>query len=512
MNGTNTRILLQDRHSGDQYIQAFKNLDGNQQLTLAVYDSSLMTFFVINDFYLSDSSYYLRDKIKDVIYQNSGDFVVQTANVGIGVADPTEALDVNGNVNVSDSLFVGGGVGIGVSQLNGELLYIQGDSNYVYFDSSTGKMLQKFISEKDNDKPSLFDAIKTRPSGSLEVGDGLFQILARDQKKGAISARAGIKFYVIDTTGGVYNNIGIRFTTGDSVTQNTTVGEWTTEALDVNGNVECNILKLSNGSELYDIEAVTASSLRLNGNTYSFTGGGFVETDPIYAGDSADIVWFSDIAQLRDSVSDNTDSIIQHRIDINGLANDTGNYRKYADTTYATDRNYYVGGGRDDAQITNNGDGTITVCCSTVWLWDNPDHLGYVSPYNLTSQTLTLTAQTINYVIADYNSGSPVIDITTNVLDINESDVMPLYTIFTDGTDYRYLSWESLANGLANKQHYKDVKVNRFEKAGSGLVTSDSLSNYFNVTAGTVWYGVREIDYPYYSSLRDSVSQFYLPG
>jgi hypothetical protein len=80
---------------------------------------------------------------------------------------------------------------------------------------------------------------------------------------------------------------------------------------------------------------------------------------------------------------------------------------------------------------TDNGDGSITVDCSsvnhTVALRSQPDHTSPIVEYTLTGVygPFTAVANSRNYLYCAYNGGTPTILATTNVDLINESDTTP---------------------------------------------------------------------------------------
>lgn len=155
-----------------------------------------------------------------------------------------------------------------------------------------------------------------------------------------------------------------------------------------------------------------------------------------------------------------------------------------------TDFRYY-GGATTEPTFTDLGSNQIRVEAITVNLWNNSNFEGYPVSYNLPATTLTLTVGAINYVVADYNNGSPVIKLAASVEDITESNVVPLLTIYNQAGILHTLNWDQLGEGLANKIHQRLVKTQRYQRESGLIVTmaNPGVDMSFNVSEGKVWYG-----------------------
>ena len=77
-------------------------------------------------------------------------------------------------------------------------------------------------------------------------------------------------------------------------------------------------------------------------------------------------------------------------------------------------------------------------------------------------------------MVANYNGGSPELQIMNSATSINESNIVPVFTIVRTLKNIHYIGWDQLGTGLANKMHARFVKTQRFARE-SGL----SLSSTF---------------------------------
>lgn len=172
----------------------------------------------------------------------------------------------------------------------------------------------------------------------------------------------------------------------------------------------------------------------------------------------------------------------------NGVLVDSSNPR-----TPIVSSSYYASAGcLTTPTYTDNGSGSITVGALDVVLYNNANFVGVPAKYTLASITVTLTDYVTNYIVGDYNSGSPILRVVTDVSLINEADVIPVFTIFRSGSILHVVGWDTLANGLANKDNIAVVKTQRYRRE-TGLGLSVDSSRYATVGSGAVWIGSNRI-------------------
>lgn len=161
--------------------------------------------------------------------------------------------------------------------------------------------------------------------------------------------------------------------------------------------------------------------------------------------------------------------------------------------------------------ITDNGDGSVTVGAVDVVLFDNTTQVGTAKKYSLSALTVTLVDNATNYIIADYAGGSPALANTTNVNLINESSVVPIYTIYRSGSFLHIQSWDSLGNGLANKLHQSIVKTQRYRRE-SGLALGETGTRNVTLGSGIVWSGANSLSLASISTGTDNLFYFLRTG
>lgn len=150
---------------------------------------------------------------------------------------------------------------------------------------------------------------------------------------------------------------------------------------------------------------------------------------------------------------------------------------------------FFSGGMSCEPTYTDNGDNTITIDSCTVSLWDNADFEGLPRLCTMDVATLTLNVNATNYIVVNYNSGTPEFQVITDVSLITESDVVPVLTIYDSAGYLHTLNWDAMGVGLSNKLHQRLVKTNRYAYESGLTLTPTGLN--FTLSSGVVWYGAK---------------------
>ena len=161
-----------------------------------------------------------------------------------------------------------------------------------------------------------------------------------------------------------------------------------------------------------------------------------------------------------------------------------------------------------------NGDGTVTVGDGVYSLYDNPNGTGAITSYPIAGNTFTLTDNSTNYIYADYNSGSPILKITTNRSDAtsnNFTTAAPIFKVYRNGNNLDQLDLDETGNALAEKTLLRLLNTRQYERE-SGLAISDAGSQHFDVSAGVVWYAAQPISLEVFHSASNTVHQYAYNG
>lgn len=143
--------------------------------------------------------------------------------------------------------------------------------------------------------------------------------------------------------------------------------------------------------------------------------------------------------------------------------------------------------------ITVTGSGsTVDVGSVKAVLFSLPGWLGDYKEYVIPAATgLALTDNSANYVVVNYNAGSPVYQVITNPALITNSDIVGACLLWRAGTEVHFqaINW---GLSTASRTNRRLVQTNRYQRA-SGLALGESTGRIITLSAGNVWYGVTEI-------------------
>lgn len=162
--------------------------------------------------------------------------------------------------------------------------------------------------------------------------------------------------------------------------------------------------------------------------------------------------------------------------------------------------------------ITDNGNGSLTIESCRVSLFDNSSYSRELNNYTISENTFTLINDSINYIIVNYNSGTPQYQLTIDKNIINESDIIPVVTAYRNGLDISYIDWDSLGSGLTNKLHARFVRTDRFANE-TGNTLSEKNIREIAVSAGVHWYGaVRKQSLAFDSVINNLCFNYHVTG
>lgn len=162
--------------------------------------------------------------------------------------------------------------------------------------------------------------------------------------------------------------------------------------------------------------------------------------------------------------------------------------------------------------ITNNGNGTVNIATGTAYLRQTNDPYSPIIKYVIPAVTnLALTDNANNFVLVDYNGGSPSLTVTVSPGTINTTTNSIAYLISRVGTtlDYINLVGQNVdANGKLRRRFLNSESLRRSQ----GAVLTSSNRNLL-VTAGLFYSGLIEVSTPLFNtSTVDTFTQVYING
>lgn len=371
-------------------------------------------------------------------------------NLGVGTKAPSEKFHVEGTVLFNKIRFI---TNAGVNYIQSGATTETGSSADLFIGNigqSTTASTRKFIIKANGDV-----GIGTAsPTSKLEIVDG-------DVRLGNNRS-----YYIGDTT----NYLRMHFASNNNAFIDFKPGSLTFRA----GSSVTEVANLGN-----------TGNFSINGNLKAT--GGFKDTNvttAILLGDTNNTTLQSENKTLVGSI------------------NETFNDNKYLSSGVIT-----------LPSLTDLFNGSVMIGSTGQYaFYENTSFTGKRKVYTIDGGTFTPTIGVTSYIVANYNSGTPVLQLIEDVNLINESTIIPVFTInrVSTGVIYYDLNWDGLGRGLSNRLHQKEVKTTRFIKQ-SGLAISELGTLNLSMTAGTVWYGALSKNLLSVDTLNDSPnSRIYL--
>jgi len=157
--------------------------------------------------------------------------------------------------------------------------------------------------------------------------------------------------------------------------------------------------------------------------------------------------------------------------------------------SFTTEDIQYSTGTIKKPTYTDNNNGSITIGNEGIYnLHKDTTGLDNIYPYIVNGNSFVLTDLTTNYIVINYNSGTHVMQKITDVSLINETTIIPIYTIYREGLRLHTIDWDSLGLSLVNKIHQSIVKTQRY-RLEYGLGLSEASTRKVVVEDGKVWIG-----------------------
>lgn len=144
---------------------------------------------------------------------------------------------------------------------------------------------------------------------------------------------------------------------------------------------------------------------------------------------------------------------------------------------------------------TNNGNGTMNLPQVQVALYNNPNFLGEILVYTISSGVTGsggisgLTDNDTNYIYIDYNNGNPSWVVSTDDSAINNSSVVRFQNVYRIGNFIHNLEWGNEGAGLPNKIADRIDTVDRFARESGLSLGLSGSTGVVTLSSGIAWNG-----------------------
>ena len=156
----------------------------------------------------------------------------------------------------------------------------------------------------------------------------------------------------------------------------------------------------------------------------------------------------------------------------------------------------------DGLGMTDNEDGTVTIVAGTAIVRDTTDiHTSTYVEYDVAGGTTgteitALTDNTTNYLMVDYNSGSPQLEVYTSIPAGVGLTQVPVWYITRVGNELHSIDMRQIGLDHAGTVARKDYNVNFFEHKPGGTLISETGTRNLGITAGTFYLASTQINQP----------------
>lgn len=181
-------------------------------------------------------------------------------------------------------------------------------------------------------------------------------------------------------------------------------------------------------------------------------------------------------------------------------------------TDYSTTIEPFFSAGIYDIPTISELNGTVTVGNDGTYnLYQYADGSGVIHNYSINGGDYTPGPGGLSYIVANYNSGTPAIQLINDVSLINETTIIPIVTIYCDGIQCHILDWDRLGKALNNKLHQSIVKTQRYRRE-SGLSLGEQATRYVTISSGVVWVGANRRTPAAINTSVDNITFYYHVG
>ena len=166
--------------------------------------------------------------------------------------------------------------------------------------------------------------------------------------------------------------------------------------------------------------------------------------------------------------------------------------------TYETLEEYFDTTGNaghiSGGEITDNLDGTITVAAGTGMIKTTASDLGEMKFFDWDETAdIALSAEEVNYVYVDYNGGSPIVSVTTDITTVTRTTQFMIGAVFAHATYVHKFEGGQELSGFVHKLFFHLVEDDGLHRA-SGLITSHTGTRNVAITAGIAYWGLKRIN------------------
>jgi len=160
--------------------------------------------------------------------------------------------------------------------------------------------------------------------------------------------------------------------------------------------------------------------------------------------------------------------------------------------------------------VTDNGDGTITLGSGDYCFYADANGSLPVSKHTIAGALYnTLTDNSVNYIVADYNGGSPILTVLTSNSTFNYTTIYPIISLYRTGVDLDILDHDADGRALANKILRRLDSVSMVQIEPDGFALGEAATRLVTIGSGYIWNGINRVFNAAFNSSVDEFSFYY---
>jgi len=178
-----------------------------------------------------------------------------------------------------------------------------------------------------------------------------------------------------------------------------------------------------------------------------------------------------------------------------------GNLKNYLSTGVSV-------GQTTGGMVSDNGNGTVTVAAGTGYIKKTDSSTGELVAFEWAeNDSVSLTNNSVNYILVKYNNGKPIIESTDDFNSINFHTEFVVGLVYREGTDVKILQ---AGNRLPDAQiRFCTQKYLRGIEHVSGGAIGEKATRYVTATAGVFYIGDTRIDTSAFDSSTENFEHYY---
>jgi len=174
------------------------------------------------------------------------------------------------------------------------------------------------------------------------------------------------------------------------------------------------------------------------------------------------------------------------------------------DSTYSSLNDWFdvaqSAGKISGGEITDNGDGTVSVAAGTGYIKTTDNDIGSTKFFDWDADlSLEITNNTTRYIYVSYNAGSPVVATSATMPSDRNTNVL-LGMVYREDTTIHIVSAGLYIGGFPKNVFFKDIEVNGKLQRVLGLSISETGTRNIEISSGIVYAGYSRTAVPEFDS------------